>query len=97
MFDFISYVREMGLKVTLSPGGDGELIRIRLLDPKSKYMAEHTITDREASTCTNIDQYTRLVLDRLMAQIGVQKAKEYSGKQVSRELMEREKFFRGEG
>lgn len=94
MFDFISYVRDTGLKLTLTAGKAGELVTIKLFDPVSKYRAKHTITDKEASSCANIDIYTRRVLDALMADIGRQKAHEYAGKETSRRLRERERFFR---
>lgn len=59
------------------------------------YYEGYAITDREASACANIDKYTSEVLDRMAAKIGARKAKLYADRHISKQLRERENFFRG--
>lgn len=94
MFDFISYVRDSGLQVYILPPADGILINLALRDPATGYTEKHAITDREASTCSNIDKYTEAVLDSMAARIGSKKAKLYADRHVSNQMREREDFFR---
>lgn len=95
MFDFISYSRDSGFEITILPPVDGVLIHLELRDPDTGYFERRAITDREASSCSNIDRYTGQVLDRMVAKIGARKAKEYADRHISKQLRERENFFRG--
>ena len=96
MFDFISYVRDSGLQLRILPPADGILISLELRDPDTGYFERRAITDREASSCSNIDRYTGQVLDTMAAKIGARKAKLYADRHIGNQMREREKFFRGE-
>ena len=95
MFDFISYVRDSGLQLRILPPADGILISLELRDPDTGYFERHAITDSEAGRCSNIDTYTGQVLDGMAAKIGARKAKLYADRHISKQLRERENFFRG--
>lgn len=94
MFDFISYARNMSVEIKILPPGDGAPISLEVRDPDTGYSERHDITDREAAGCGNIDAYTGHVLDQMAARIGSKKAKLYAARHVSRQMEEREKFFR---
>lgn len=94
MFDFISYVRDSGLQLRILPPVDGVLIHLELRDPDTGYFERHAITDSEAGRCSNIDTYTGQVLDGMAAKIGARKAKLYADRHISKQLRERENFFR---
>ena len=96
MFDFISYVRDSGLQLRILPPADGILISLELRDPDTGYFERRAITDREASSCSNIDRYTGRVLDTMAAKIGARKAQLYANRHSGNQMREREKFFRGE-
>ena len=96
MFDFISYVRDSGLQLRILPPADGILISLELRDPDTGYFERRAITDREASSCSNIDRYTGRVLDTMAARIGARKAQLYAHRHSGNQMREREKFFRGE-
>ncbi len=95
MFDFLSYVRDSGIEITLLPPKDGVLIRLEVRDPQTGYYERREITDKQAASCGNIDTYTGMVLDRMVAKIGARKAKEYADRHISKQLREHENFFRG--
>lgn len=95
MFDFISYVRDSRFHVHIIPPTDGALIVLELREPKTGYCERYTITDRDASMCSNIDKYTGKVLDTMAARIGSRKARMYANKHKSNKMQEREDFFRG--
>lgn len=95
MFDFISYSRDSGLEIKILPPITGILIHLELRDPDTGYFERHAITDAEASRCANIDKYTGEVLDQMAARIGRKKAKLYADRHISKQLRERENFFRG--
>ena len=95
MFDFISYSRDSGLEIKILPPITGILIHLELRDPDTGYFERHAITDAEASRCANIDKYTGEVLDQMAAHIGRKKAKLYADRHISKQLRERENFFRG--
>ena len=95
MFDFISYSRDSGFEITILPPVDGVLIHLELRDPDTGYFERRAITDREASSCSNIDRYTGQVLDTMAARIGSRKAQLYADRHISKQLRERENFFRG--
>lgn len=95
MFDFISYVRDSGLQLRILPPADGILISLELRDSDTGYFEGRAITDAEASRCANIDKYTGEVLDQMAARIGRKKAKLYADRHISKQLRERENFFRG--
>ena len=95
MFDFISYIRDSGATITLSPAEGMDLITISL--EKGGHTEQHTITAQEVRQAANIDIYTGKVLDSLLAKIGSLKAQEYSAMHQSRMISEREDFFRGKG
>lgn len=95
MFDFLSYVRDSGIEITLLPPKDGVLIRLEVRDPQTGYYERREITDKQAASCGNIDVYTGQVLDQMAARIGARKAKEYANRHASNQLRERENFFRG--
>ena len=96
MFDFISYVRDSGIEITLLPPKDGVLIRLEVRDPQTGYYERREISDKEAAQCINIDRYTGQVLDQMAARIGARKAKEYANRHASNQLRDHEKLFRGE-
>ena len=95
MFDFISYSRDSGLEIKILPPINGILIHLELRDPSTGYFERRAITDREASSCSNIDRYTGQILDTMAAKIGARKAKLYADRHISNQLRERENFFRG--
>ena len=95
MFDFISYSRDSGLEIKILPPITGILIHLELRDPDTGYFEGRAITDAEASRCANIDKYTGEVLDQMAARIGRKKAKLYADRHISKQLRERENFFRG--
>ena len=94
MFDFLSYVRDSGIEITLLPPKNGVLIRLEVRDPQTGYYERREISDKEAAQCINIDRYTGQVLDQMATRIGRRKAQLYAGKETSRRLRERERFFR---
>lgn len=95
LFDFISYSRDSGLEIKILPPVTGILIHLELRDPSTGYFEGRAITDAEASRCANIDKYTGEVLDQMAARIGRKKAKLYADRHISKQLRERENFFRG--
>ena len=94
MFDFISYSRDSGLEIKILPPVDGILIHLELRDPDTGYFERRAITDREVSSCSNIDRYTGQVLDRMVARIGAKKAKEYADRHKSQKRQEMEVFWK---
>jgi len=96
LFDFISYVRDSGLQLRILLPADGILISLELRDSDTGYFERRAITDREASSCSNIDRYTGQVLDSMAAKIGARKAQLYANRHSGNQMREREKFFRGE-
>ena len=94
MFDFISYVRDSGLQLRILPPADGILISLELRDPDTGYFERRAITDREASSCSNIDRYTGQVLDTMAAKIGARKAQLYANRHKSNRLQEMETFWK---
>ena len=95
MFDFISYVRDSGIEITLLPPKDGVLIRLEVRDPQTGYYERREITDKQAASCGNIDVYTGQVLDQMAARIGARKAQLYANRHKSNKRQELENFFRG--
>ena len=95
MFDFISYVRDSGLHLSILPPMPGTLINLELRDLETGFYEGYAITDKEASKCSNIDKHTGEVLDRMAARIGRRKAQLYADRHISNQLRERENFFRG--
>ena len=94
MFDFISYSRDSGFEITILPPVDGVLIHLELRDPDTGYFEGRAITDREASSCSNIDHYTGQVLDTMAARIGSRKAQLYANRHKSNRLQEMETFWK---
>lgn len=94
MFDFISYVRDSGLQLRILPPADGILISLELRDPDTGYFERRAITDREASSCSNIDRYTGQVLDTMAAKIGARKAQLYANRHKSNKRQELETFWK---
>ena len=95
MFDFISYSRDSGFEIKILPPSLGILIHLELRDPDTGYFERRAITDREASSCSNVDRYTGQVLDTMAAKIGARNAQLYADPHISNQLRERENFFRG--
>lgn len=95
MFDFLSYVRDSGMEIKLLPPGEGMLIRLEVRDPRTGYYERREITDEEARKAANIDKYTGKVLDTMLAKIGKRIATRYANTHKSRQMREREEFFRG--
>lgn len=93
MFDFLSYVRDCGVSITLAPADGTDLIRIIISADGEE--EQHTITAEEVRKAVNIDRYTGTVLDRMLAKIGKRRAAHYANMHRSRQMMERENFFRG--
>ena len=94
MFDFISYVRDSGLQLRILPPADGILISLELRDPDTGYFERRAITDRDASSCSNIDKYTGQVLDTMAARIGARKAQLYANRHKSNKRQELETFWK---
>jgi len=94
LFDFISYVRDSGLQIRILPPMPGTLINLELRDPDTGYFERRAITDREASSCSNIDRYTGQVLDTMAAKIGARKAHLYANRHKSNRLQEMETFWK---
>jgi hypothetical protein len=94
LFDFISYVRDSGLQLRILPPADGILISLELRDPDTGYFERRAITDREASSCSNIDRYTGQVLDTMAARIGARKAQLYANRHRSNKRQEMETFWK---
>ena len=95
MFDFLSYVRDSGIEITLLPPKDGVLIRLEVRDPQTGYYERREITDKQAASCGNIDVYTGQGLDQMAARIGRRKAQLYANRHKSNKRQELENFFRG--
>jgi len=96
MYDFLSFVRDTGVEVTILPPGEGVLICLEVREAEHGFCERRAITDSEAASCGNIDIYTGQVLDQMAARIGARKAKLYANRHASNQLREREKLFRGE-
>lgn len=94
MFDFLSFVRDTGLTITVCPPPDGCLICLEVWDPKTGLCEKYGITDKEAKGCGNIDAYTGHVLDMMAARIGSRKAGMYANMHDSHMMREMEDFFR---
>lgn len=94
MFDFISYARDMGLEIKILPPTAGALACIELRDSKTGYFERHTITDKEAASCGNIDKYTGHVLDQMAARIGRRKAEDTAKKYEAHKRAEMETFWK---
>ena len=94
MFDFISYVRDSGLQLRILPPMPGTLINLELRDLETGYCEGYAITDREASSCSNIDRYTGQVLDTMAAKIGARKAQLYANRHKSNKRQELETFWK---
>ena len=93
MFDFLSYVRDSGVSITLDPVEGDDLIRLTITTKDGS--EGHTITAEEVRSEANIDSYTGRVLDQMIVRIGSRKARQYANMQQSRQMMEREDFFKG--
>lgn len=96
MFDFISYVRDTGIEITILPPREGVLICLEVRELEHNYYERCEITDDQAKRCGNIDAYTGQVIDAMVARIGKKKAKEYADRHKSVQRREIEKLFRGE-
>ena len=94
MFDFISYVRDSGLHLSILPPMPGTLINLELRDLETGFYESYAITDKEASKCSNIDKYTGEVLDRMAAKIGARKAQLYANRHKSNKRQEMETFWK---
>ena len=94
MFDFISYVRDMGVEVKILPARQEVLVHLEVRDPDTGYAERHEITDQEARGCANIDRYTGQVLDQMAARIGRKKAKLYADRHGSQKRQEMETFWK---
>jgi len=94
MFDFISYSRDSGFEIKILPPVDGILIHLELRDPDTGYFERRAITDREASSCSNIDRYTGQVLDIMAARIGRKKAQLYADRFKSQKRRDIEELIR---
>lgn len=94
MYDFLSFVRDTGVEVKLLPPGEGVLIRLEVRESEHGFCERYDITDAEAASCGNIDTYTGMVLDKMVAKIGARKAQEYADRHKSRKREEMETFWR---
>lgn len=94
MYDFLSFVRDTGVEVTILPPGEGVLICLEVREAEHGFCERRAITDSEAASCGNIDIYTGQVLDRMVARIGAKKAQEYAARHKSKQMRDREDFFR---
>ena len=94
MYDFLSFVRDTGVEVKLLPPREGVLICLEVREAQHGFCERREITDTEAASCGNIDTYTGMVLDRMVARIGSKKAKEYADRHGSRKRAEMELFWK---
>lgn len=94
MYDFLSFVRDTGVEVKLLPPGEGVLIRLEVRESEHGFCERYDITDAEAASCGNIDTYTGMVLDKMVAKIGARKAQEYADRHASNRRQELEKFWK---
>ena len=94
MFDFLSFVRDTGVEVKILPPGEGVLICLEVREAEHGFYEREEITDKQAASCGNIDTYTGMVLDRMVAKIGARKAKEYADRHGSRKRQEMEVFWK---
>lgn len=94
MYDFLSFVRDTGIEVKILPPGEGVLIRLEVRDAEHGFYEREEITDKQAASCGNIDVYTGMVLDRMVARIGARKAQEYADRHKSQKREEMETFWR---
>ena len=94
MFDFISFVRDSGLTVTLSPAAGDDLVVVAVRG-NEELEEIHVVTSDEARNATNIDRYIGMVLGQMVAKLGSRKARMYSNMHASNEMKAREDFFRG--
>ena len=94
MYDFLSFVRDTGVEVKILPPREGVLICLEVREPEHGFCERRAITDSEAASCGNIDIYTGQVLDRMVARIEAKKAQEYASRHKSKQMRDREDFFR---
>lgn len=94
--DLISYTRDTGYKLHIIPGEPGEYIRLRMIDPASKNESRRTITESEIAGMAAKDLHIHLILNEMVEEINLKKAREAERKLDARQMREREKLFRGE-
>lgn len=94
MFDFLSFVRDTGVEIKILPPGEGVLIRLEVRETEHGFCEKRAITDAEAASCGNIDEYTGRILDGMVARIKAKKEREYAARHASTKRQELEKFWR---
>lgn len=94
MFDFISYTRDTEVTVNIVPPPKGVYTSLEIYDKHSGFYEHYDITDKEAASCGNIDEYTGRILDGMVAGIKAKKEREYAARHASTKRQELEKFWR---
>lgn len=93
MFDFVSYANDAGLEITIKPGNGKDLCTLEIID-KTGCKETETVTAKEIRQAENIDRLLGRILDRMAARIGRKKAVQYSARQKSKQMRDREAFFK---
>lgn len=95
MFDIIDFVNQSGLIITFAGLDDPVLIGVAVSDYDSGIMVNDVFMVRQPDE-SDSDYESRLkaFVEKQAAKIGKEKAGQISAKQVSRQLAERERFFR---
>ncbi len=98
MFDIIDFVNQSDLTITFaSLVDDPVFIGVAVSDYDSGIMVTDVFMVRQPDeTDSDYDSRLRAFVEKQAAKIGKEKAGQISAKQVSRQLAEREKFFRCE-
>lgn len=94
MFDFLSFVRDTGVEVKILPPGKGVLIRLEVREAEHGFTIKRDITDKEAASCGNIDEYTGRILDGMVKKIREKKEREYAARHASVKRQELETFWK---
>ena len=93
MFDFVSYANDVGLEITIKPGNGKDLCTLEIID-KTGCKESEAVTAKEIRQAENIDRLLGRILDRMSARIGKKRAIQYSARQKSKQLRDREAFFK---
>ena len=98
MFDIIDFVNQSGLTITFaSLVDDPVLIGVAVSDYDSGIMVNDVFIVRQPDESdSEYESRLKAFVERQAAKIGKEKAGQISAKLVSRQLAEREKFFRCE-
>ena len=93
MFDFVSYANDAGVQITIKPGNGKDLCTLEIID-KTGCKESEIVSEKEIRQAENIDRLLGRILDRMSARIGKKRAIQYSARQKSKQLRDREAFFK---